>query len=54
MGTGAIPLKVATTVATLAFALAMTTSTMEDTKHCNMYEPSSYNIEHNEGQWLKS
>ena len=57
MDNGAFPVKVATIVATLAFALAMTTSTMtkqpfafEDTKHCNMYEHSCYNLEYNDSQ----
>ena len=42
MGTQTYPVKIETMVATLAFALSMTTSTMtkqpfafEDTKHCN-------------------
>jgi hypothetical protein len=57
MGSGAFPVKVATTVATLAISLAMTTMTMtkqsfgsEDTKHCNMYDPSYYNLEYKDSR----
>ena len=48
--------KAVTTVATLAIAIAITRSTITrqpfafNPKHCNMYEPSSYNLEYNESQ----
>ena len=57
MDTQTFPLKVETTVATLAVALSMMISTitkqlfaLEDPKYCNMYEPCCYNLEYNDSQ----